>query len=129
MQDSTDHPFLSKIKSPYQAEAIVRDASKALYVVAAAHLLSAAVQGGYELFIASALNALCGYFVGRHKSRLAALFALALALAIVGWAVHNHVLNSGTVLFTLLSILAGARSLEATSKLRRGFPEPRKAGT
>jgi hypothetical protein len=124
MQDSADRAFLSKIESPYQAETIIRDASKALYVVAAVHLLSAIFAGGYALLIGSILNALCGYLVGHRRSRVAALFSSALALGVAGLAIHNHVLNSGTALFCLLAIWAGARSYEAISKLRRGFPKP-----
>lgn len=124
MQDSTDRAFLSKIESPYQAEAMIRDASKALYVIAAVDILSAVFVGAYAMLIVGVLNALCAYLVGRRRSRAAALFSLALALGVVGLAIGNHVLNSGTTLFCLLSIWAGARSYEAISKLRRGFPGP-----
>jgi len=125
MQDSTSRAFLSKIESPYQAEAMIRDASKALYVVATVELLSAVFVGGYVMLIGSILNALCGYLVGRHRSKAAALLSLALAICVIGLAIYNHVLNSGTTMFCLLAIWAGARSSEAISKLRRGFPEPR----
>jgi hypothetical protein len=124
MDDSQNRAFLSTIESPYQAELMIRDASNALYVVAAGWLVSALLQTDYVLLICGLLNLACGYLVGRHKSKVAALFALFLAISTMALAIHNHVLTSGMFMFGLLAIWAGARSSEAMTKLRRGFPQP-----
>jgi hypothetical protein len=124
MDDSENRAFLSKIESPYQAELMIRDASNALYVVAAGWLVSALLQTDYVLLICGLLNLACGYLVVHHKSKVAALFALFLAISTMALAIHNHVLTSGMFMFGLLAIWAGARSSEAMTKLQRGFPQP-----
>jgi hypothetical protein len=124
MDDSQNCGFLSKIESPYQAEVTIRDASKALYAVAAVEIVSPLFQSNYVLLICGILNAGCGYLVLRHKSKVAALFALFLVISTMALAAHNHAPIGGMSMLSLLSIWAGSRSFEAITRLRRGFPQP-----
>lgn len=121
MNESENRAFFSSIESPYQAESMIRDASTAIYVVAAVQFVSA-LFAGKILLVGSAVNGICAFLIAKHRSAFAALLVAVLAAAGLVVAAYAHGLGTGAVIFGLLGCWAGARSLEAILKLRRGFP-------
>ena len=97
---------------------MLKDTSRALYVIAGLTCLGA-MFGSKLGLIDSGIYAVCAYFIGSHRSRVAAGFALFWAVLSLGALfLQTPGMGSATLLFGLLGIWAGVRALEATVKIR-----------
>lgn len=121
MSEVNKKSFFSRLDSHYAAVEMIRDASKALWIIAALQAVSALIGDKAGLFDA-ALNAVCAFGIARFRSRIAAGLALALALGTLafagyGMAIGGRISGAGA-LIAVFSVWASARALEATVKIR-----------
>lgn len=121
MSEENKRSFFSKLDSHYAAVEMIRDASKALWIIAALQAISA-LMGDKIGLVDAALNAVCAFGIARFRSRVAAGIALVFALGTLifagyGMAAGGLVSGAGA-LIALFALWATARALEATVKIR-----------
>ncbi|RTD96249.1 hypothetical protein EJO68_07900 [Variovorax atrisoli] len=121
MSEENKKSFFSRLDSHYAAVEMIKDASKALWIVAALQAISALIGDKLGLMDA-ALNAVCAFGIARFRSRVAAGFALLLALGTLGFAGYRMAAGGGVsgagALIAVFAVWASARALEATVKIR-----------
>lgn len=121
MSEENKRGFFSRLDSHYAAVEMIRDASKALWIIAALQAISALIGDKLGL-VDAALNAACAFGIARFHSRVAATIALVLALGTLifagyGMAAGGRVSGAGA-LIAAFAVWASARALEATVKIR-----------
>ena len=121
MSEENKRSFFSKLDSHYAAVEMIRDASKALWIIAALQAISALI-GDKVGLVDAALNAACAFGIARFRSRVAASIALVFALGTLifagyGMAAGGRVSGAGA-LIAMFAVWGSARALEATVKIR-----------
>jgi hypothetical protein len=116
--------WFSKIESRDEALKMVKEASMAIFAIAA---LQAALSYffGISLLVDAALYAIGGFFLRRFNSRAAASLLLALALVGAGVTVANQLGESlgggNNILLALILVWVVFRAVDATFKLHGKF--------
>ena len=122
MQDIDKKGFFSKISSYYDALSIIKDTTKALYIIGTLQLITAVFiymkDFSFLGFSDGIITLVCAYVIRRFHSRFAALISLVFALVMIGIAIIQHA--SGSAIFlSLIALWAASRALEATIKLKK----------
>lgn len=124
MSKETKKSIFAKIDSREDALRVVKDASSAFFFIAGLQILVAFLLG-FSLLLDAGIYIICGFFIRRFNSRVAAIVVLLLSLLSIATTIGNLLgadLGGGSNIVLAVIVLAVAvRTVEATFKLHGPF--------